>query len=116
MQQTPNTQAARQLRFGSLKEITTLAPTITAYVYEAIEVEKAGLKADFKPPAALPVPEEFAQALTENPALQTAFEALTAGRQRGYLLHFASPKLAGTRAARVEKCTHKILEGKGLND
>lgn len=113
---TENTQAARQIRFTNVQEIVELEPVIKAYVDEAIAVEKAGLKVEFKETAEFTVPEEFQARLDENPALEAAFEALTPGRQRGYLLHFAAPKQSKTRAARIEKCIPRILNGKGLND
>ena len=116
IQQTENVQAARQIRFTNVQQITEIATTIKAYIYEAIEVEKAGLKVELKKPSEFKVAEEFQQKLDENPALKTAFEKLTAGRQRAYLLHFSSPKQAKTREARVEKCTEAILNGKGLNE
>lgn len=111
-----NTQSARLIRFTSVDEIEVLEPVLRAYIAEAIEVEKAGLKVDFKETAEYVVPEEFQNMMDEIPELKTAFEALTPGRQRGYLLHFAQPKQSKTRTARVEKCIPKILEGKGLND
>jgi uncharacterized protein YdeI (YjbR/CyaY-like superfamily) len=116
VQQTENVQAARQVRFTSVKEIVKLLPTLKAYIYEAIEVEKAGLKVDFKKTGEFTVPEEFQNKLDEIPALKTAFDALTPGRQKAYLLHFAAPKQSKTREARVEKCMQQILEGQGLND
>jgi uncharacterized protein YdeI (YjbR/CyaY-like superfamily) len=116
VQQTENTQAHRQIRFTNAQEIATLEPTIKAYIYEAIEVENLGLKVPFKPTAEFSMPEEFRHKLAETPALQAAFEALTPGRQRAYLLHFAAPKQAKTREARIEKCTPQILSGKGLNE
>jgi uncharacterized protein YdeI (YjbR/CyaY-like superfamily) len=116
IQQTENVQSARQLRFTSLKEVKQKAKAIKAYIYEAIEVEKAGLKVPFKKTAAFEVPEEFKTVLDKQPALQKAFEALTPGRQRAYLFHFAQAKQSTTRAARVEKYIPKILEGKGLDD
>jgi uncharacterized protein YdeI (YjbR/CyaY-like superfamily) len=93
-----------------------MLPTLKAYIYEAIEVEKAGLKVDFKKTAEFTVPEEFQNKLDEMAALKTAFDALTPGRQKAYLLHFAAPKQSKTREARVEKCMQQILEGQGLND
>ncbi len=116
IQQTENVQAARQIRFTNVQQIVEIANTIKAYIYEAIEVEKAGLKVELKKPSEFKMAEEFQQKLDENPALKTAFEKLTAGRQRAYLLHFSSPKQAKTREARVEKCTEAILNGKGLNE
>ena len=116
IQQTENVQAARQVRFTGLKEIMDLASTLKAYVYEAIEIEKAGLKVDLKKTKEYPVPEEFQYKLKSMPALKTAFNSLTPGRQRAYLLHFSSPKQSQTRQARVEKSIPRILNGKGLND
>lgn len=115
-QQTENTQAARQLRFTSVQEIGEMTPTIKAYIFEAIEVEKVGLKVTFKPTTDYPIPDEFQHKLDEIPALKTAFEALTPGRQRAYILHFSAPKQATTRASRVEKSMPQILAGKGLMD
>ena len=116
VQQTENTQAARQLRFTSIQEITESALTLKAYIQEAIAVKKAGLKVPFRKTAETSIPEEFQQKLDDTPALKKAFYALTPGRQRAYLLHFAEPKQAKTRAARVEKYTPQILAGQGLND
>jgi uncharacterized protein YdeI (YjbR/CyaY-like superfamily) len=116
VQQTENVQAARQIRFTNAREIVETEPTLKAFIYEAIEVEKAGLKVDFKKTAEFTIPEEFQNKLIEMPALKTAFDALTPGRQKAYLLHFAAPKQSKTREARVEKCMQQILEGKGLND
>jgi uncharacterized protein YdeI (YjbR/CyaY-like superfamily) len=111
-----NTQAGRQVRFTNVQEIEEMAPILTAYISEAVDVEKAGLKVDFKETSAYAIPEEFQNQLDDNPALKTAFEALTPGRQRAYLLYFSSAKQAKTREARVEKYTQHILDGKGLND
>lgn len=116
VQQTENVQAARQMRFTNIREIVKLEATIKAYVYEAIEVEKAGLEVKLKKTSEFNMPEEFQKKLDTNPALKTAFEALTPGRQRGYLLHFSAPKQSKTRESRIEKCMPQILEGKGLND
>jgi uncharacterized protein YdeI (YjbR/CyaY-like superfamily) len=116
VQQTENVQAARQIRFTNVQQIIELAPTIKTYIYEAIEIEKAGLKVELKKPSEFKISEEFQHKLDENSALKSAFEALTPGRQRGYLLHFSSPKQAKTREARVEKCMPLIFEGKGLMD
>jgi uncharacterized protein YdeI (YjbR/CyaY-like superfamily) len=116
IQQSENVQAARQIRFTNLKEIVGLKKTLKAYIYEAIEIEKAGLKVELKKTADFAVSEEFQKKLNENPTLKKAFEALTPGRQRAYLLHFSQPKQASTRAARVEKAIPQILDGKGLND
>jgi uncharacterized protein YdeI (YjbR/CyaY-like superfamily) len=116
IQQTKNVQAARQMRFTNFREILELEPLIKTYIKEAIEIEKAGLKVDFKKTEEYPVPEEFKQKLEEIPVLKTAFEALTPGRQRAYLLHFSAPKQSTTRQSRIEKCMEQILNGKGLND
>lgn len=116
IQQTANVQSARQMRFTDAKEITKLAATIKSYIYDAIAVEDAGLKVTLKKVTEYPVPEEFQQVLDKNKKLKTAFEALTPGRQRAYLLHFAAPKQTKTREARIEKATPDILAGKGLND
>jgi len=114
--QTENVQAGRQIRFTNVQEIVKLEPSLKAYINEAVEVEKAGLKVEFKPTAEFAMPVEFKQKLAENPALKKAFEALTPGRQRAYLLYFSSPKQAATRVSRIEKCTPQILNGKGLYD
>ena len=116
VQQTKNVQAARQIRFTSVREIVKLKPTLKAYIQQAIEVEKAGLKVNFKKATEFTVPEEFQNRLDKNRALKTAFYALTPGRQRAYILHFSAPKQSKTREARVEKCIPQILNGKGLND
>ncbi|HSP05884.1 MAG TPA: YdeI family protein [Acidobacteriota bacterium] len=114
--QTENTQAGRQIRFTSVREIVEMEPVLKAYVHEAIEVEKAGLKVNFKKTTEFIVPEEFQNKLNEIPALKTAFHALTPGRQRAYILYFSAPKQSKTRESRVEKCMRQILNGKGLND
>ena len=111
-----NTQAGRQIRFTSIREINEMESTLKSYIYKAIQVEKAGLKVEKKTTLDYPVPEEFQRKLDENPALQTTFNALTPGRQRAYLLYFAQPKQSKTRESRVEKYTQHILDGKGLND
>jgi uncharacterized protein YdeI (YjbR/CyaY-like superfamily) len=116
VQQTKNVQAARQVRFTSVQEIVSLEATLKAYVFEAIEVEKAGLKVELKKPSEFVIAEEFQNKIDEMPALKTAFDALTPGRQRAYLLHFSQPKQSKTRQSRVEKYITQILEGKGLND
>jgi uncharacterized protein YdeI (YjbR/CyaY-like superfamily) len=114
--QTENTQAARQIRFTNVREIVEMEPILKAYIYEAIEVEKAGLKVNFKKTTEFIIPEEFQNKLDEIPALKTAFDALTPGRQRAYILYFSQPKQSKTRESRVEKSMQKILNGKGLND
>ena len=116
IQQTENVQAARQIRFIHVREIVEVETILKSYIYEAIEVEKAGLKVDLKKTIEFNMPEEFQNKLTEIPALKTAFEALTPGRQRAYLLFFSAPKQAKTRESRVEKSMEQILNGKGLND
>ena len=116
IQQTKNVQAGRQARFTNTKDIVRLASTLKKYIYEAIEVEKAGLKVVMKTSTDYPVPEEFQNKLNAHPALKEAFYALTPGRQRGYLLYFSAPKQLKTREARVEKSMKQILSGKGLND
>ena len=114
--QTENVQAARQVRFSNVREIVKLEPTLKAYVHEAVEAEKAGLKVQLKKTTEFPFPEELITKLEELPGLQDAFEALTPGRQRAYLLYFSAPKQSKTREARIEKCAPQILKGKGLND
>jgi uncharacterized protein YdeI (YjbR/CyaY-like superfamily) len=116
IQQTENTQAARQIRFTNTGEIIQKEAILKAYIYEAIEVEKAGLKVNYKKAAALSIPEEFGTKLDKLPALKTAFNALTPGRQRAYILYFSAPKQSKTRQARVDKYILPILDGKGLND
>lgn len=116
IQQTENVQAGRQIRFTDVQQIERLEPVLKAYVQEAINVEKAGLNVEKKKTSDYPVPEEFQQKLDELPALKTAFEALTPGRQRAYLFYFAQPKQSKTREARVEKYLQQIFDGKGLND
>lgn len=110
-----NTQAARLIKFTDVKEIPKLKSKIKAYIFEAIEVEKAGLKVEFeKNPQ--PIPEELLNKFEENPKVKSAFERLTPGRQRGYILFFSAPKQSKTRISRIEKCIPKILSGIGLND
>jgi uncharacterized protein YdeI (YjbR/CyaY-like superfamily) len=116
IQQTENVQAARQIRFATLAQIETMEPVLRAYIAEAIAIEKSGAKVPMKETADFEMPEEFLRALEENPPLQSAFESLTPGRQRAYLLHFAEPKLAKTREARIEKHSPRILAGKGIMD
>ncbi|HEX6923579.1 MAG TPA: YdeI family protein [Bacillales bacterium] len=116
IQQTENVQAARQIRFTNVQEIVELEPVLKAYIYEAVEVEKAGLKVEHKKTEEYPIPEEFQKKLDESPALKEAFEALTPGRQRGYIFHFSGAKQSKTRERRVEKCIPLILDGMGLND
>jgi uncharacterized protein YdeI (YjbR/CyaY-like superfamily) len=116
IQQTENVQAARQIRFTNVREIVEMASILKTYVYEAIEVEKAGLKVSLKKTADFSILEEFQKKLSESPALATAFDTLAPGRQRAYLFYFSQPKQSKTRESRVEKHLQKILEGKGLDD
>jgi uncharacterized protein YdeI (YjbR/CyaY-like superfamily) len=116
IQQTKNVQSGRQIRFTNVQEIVKMAPILKAYIYEAIEVEKAGLKVNFKKTAEFKIPEEFQKKLNKAPALKTAFKALTPGRQRAYIFHFSAPKQSKTRESRVEKYIPQILNGKGLDD
>jgi uncharacterized protein YdeI (YjbR/CyaY-like superfamily) len=116
IQQTENVQAARQIRFTSLQEIIRLEPILKACIKQAVEVEKSGLEVKMKKTSEFHIPEEFQKRLAENAALKAAFEALTPGRQRGYLLYFAAAKQPQTRESRIEKCMDQIFDGKGLND
>ena len=116
IQQTENVQAARQIRFTNAREIVKMKPILKAYIDEAMEVEKAGLKVNLKKTSEFEVPEEFQEKLDEIPALKTAFHALTPGRQRAYVLYFSGAKQSKTRESRVEKCMKQILNGKGLDD
>jgi uncharacterized protein YdeI (YjbR/CyaY-like superfamily) len=116
IQQSKNVQAGRQIRFTNVQEIVEQEAVLKAYIYEAIEVEKAGLEVKFKKTEEFILAEEFQKKLTELPTLKMAFEALTPGRQRAYMLHFSAPKQSKTRESRVEKSIPQILDGKGLND
>jgi uncharacterized protein YdeI (YjbR/CyaY-like superfamily) len=118
IQQTKNVQAARQIRFTNVQEIVKMKTILKAYIYEAIEVEKAGLKVNFKKTTEFIIPEEFQKKLSAKggQALKTAFDALTPGRQKAYIFYFSQPKQSKTRESRVEKCMQQILNGKGLND
>ncbi|WP_066068844.1 YdeI/OmpD-associated family protein [Neobacillus soli] len=116
VQQTENVQAARQIRFTNLQEIIEMETILKTYIYEAIEVEKAGLEVNFKKTTEYKIPVELQNKFDELPALKTAFEALTPGRQRAYILYFSAPKQSKTRESRVEKYSQQILNGKGLND
>lgn len=116
VQQTENVQGARQIRFTNADEIDEMEHMVKAYIEEAIEVEKAGLKVELKETKEFPMSEEFQSKLNEMPELKTAFEALTPGRQRGYLLHFSQAKQSKTRVSRVEKYIPHILSGKGMDD
>ena len=111
-----NTQAARQIRFTNVRVIVEMEPILKAYIYEAVKVEKAGLKVNFKNTSEFRIPEEFQDKLEIIPALKTAFDALTPGRQRAYILYFSQPKQSKTRESRVEKYISRILNGKGLDD
>ena len=113
---TENVQAARQIRFTNLTEIANQKPIIKQYIFEAIEIEKAGLEVAMKKATDFEVPKELTEAFKEDVTLKNAFNNLTPGRQRGYLLHFSKPKQAKTRTARIKSCTNRILNGKGLND
>jgi uncharacterized protein YdeI (YjbR/CyaY-like superfamily) len=116
IQQTENVQSARQIRFTNLKEIVKMEKILKAYIYEAIEVEKAGLQVKLKKTSDFKMPEEFQKKLNKNAALKKAFDALTPGRQRAYIFYFSQPKQSKTREARIEKYMQQILEGKGLDD
>ncbi|WP_307893456.1 YdeI/OmpD-associated family protein [Bacillus swezeyi] len=116
IQQTENVQAARQIRFTNVQEIVEMEPILKAYIHEAVEVEKAGLEVNFKENTEFIIPEELQNKFDEIPALKTAFEALTPGRQRAYILYFSQAKQSKTRVSRVEKYVQKILDGKGLKD
>jgi len=116
IQQTENVQSPRQIRFTSVKEIVKLEPILKDYIYNAIDVEKAGLKVELKKTKDFAIPEEFQTKLDGSAILKAAFEALTPGRQRNYLFYFSKPKLAKTREERVEKAIPLILSGKGLDD
>ena len=116
LQQTEHVQAARQIRFTNVREIVGMEKTLKAYVHEAMAVEKSGLKVKLKKTADFAIPEEFQEKLDGNPALKTAFRALTPGRQRAYLFHFSGAKQSKTRESRVEKWLPQILKGKGLDD
>lgn len=114
--QSEHVQASRQIRFKNLGEIHKLAPLLKGYVRQAVEIERSGAKIDFKKTSEFPIPEEFRKVLNDTPELKSAFESLTPGRQRAYLLFFASPKLSATRESRIAKHIPRILAGKGLND
>ena len=116
IQQTENVQSARQIRFASVQEITRLGPALKAYLQDATQLTKAGAKVVRKTTSDFPVPAEFRDRMDADPDLRAAFEALTPGRQRGYLFHFSQAKQSTTRDARIEKCLPKILAGKGFDD
>lgn len=116
IQQTENSQSVRIIRFTSVREIVAMEPVLKAYIDQAVEVERAGLKVKLKKITEHQIPEELKQKFDEIPALETAFKALTPGRQRAYILHFSAAKQSKTRTSRVEKCMPQILDGKGLDD
>lgn len=116
VQQTKNVQSARQIRFTNVREIVEKVSILKAYIYEAIEVERAGLKVKLKTTAEYQIPEEFKKKLDKNRTLKAAFEALTPGRQRAYIFYFSAAKQSKTRESRIEKYLPKILSGKGLED
>lgn len=116
IQQTENVQAGRQIRFTDVEEIIAMETILKAYINEAIEIEKSGVEVEFKKNTEFIIPEEFQTKFAEIPALKPAFEALTPGRQRAYILYFSAPKQSKTRTSRVEKYMQQILGGKGLND
>jgi len=116
IQQTENVQSARQARFTNVKEVTKLERVLKTYIYEAIEVERAGLNVKLKKTKDFKIPEEFQTKLNKMPSLKKAFDKLTPGRQRAYIFHFSQPKQSKTRTARVEKYVKHILGGKGLED
>ena len=116
IQQTENVQSARQIRFTNMDEINELEQTIRTYVFEAVEVEKAGLEVKMKKTSEYEKPEELEQAFNEGPNFKTAFDSLTPGRQRGYFLHFSEAKQSKTRTSRIEKAKPKIFDGKGYNE
>jgi uncharacterized protein YdeI (YjbR/CyaY-like superfamily) len=116
IQQTENVQVARQIRFTNVSEIVKLAKILKAYIYEAVEVEESGLKVELKKTSDFNIPEEFQKKLNKSKALKTAFNALTPGRQRGYIFYFSQPRQSKTRESRIEKSIPQIMQGKGLND
>jgi uncharacterized protein YdeI (YjbR/CyaY-like superfamily) len=116
IQQTKNVQSARQIRFTNLKEIVSMEKILKAYIYEAIELERAGLQVKLRKTSDFEVPEEFQKRLDKSSTLKKAFDALTPGRQRAYIFYFSQPKLSKTRESRVEKSLQQILKGKGLED
>ena len=116
VQQTANVQAARQIRFTNVREIVKMEPILKAYINKAIKVEKAGLEVSYKKTSEFVIPQELREKFDESSALKTAFDALTPGRQRGYLLYFSAAKQSQTRESRIESCVPQILNGEGLND
>ena len=116
IEQTKNVQASRQIRFTNIDEIVKLEAVLKTYIKEAIEIEKSGLKIDFKKTTEYIIPEEFQIELNKNTLLKSSFEKLTPGRQRAYILYFTAPKQSKTRQSRIEKYIETIMNGKGLND
>ena len=116
IRQSENVQAGRQIRFTNVREIVELERILKTYIYQAVEVEKAGLKVKMKKSSDYKIPEEFKKKLDENPVLKTAFKSLTPGRQRAYIFYFSQAKQSKTREARINKYMQQILDGKGLND
>ena len=116
IQPTENTQAARQIRFTNVRDIGKMESILQSYIHQAVEVEKAGLEVNYKKTSEFIIPQELQDRLDEDPAFRAAFNALTPGRQRGYILHFSAPKQSKTRASRIANCMQKILEGKGFNE
>lgn len=116
IQQTENVQAGRQVRFTNARQIAKMEKFLKAYIFEAIEIEKAGLKVKHKKTSDFKIPEEFQKKLDEIPSLKTSFEALTPGRQRAYIFYFSQPKQSKTRESRIEKYLQHIINGKGIND
>jgi uncharacterized protein YdeI (YjbR/CyaY-like superfamily) len=116
IQQTENVQAARQIRFTNLQSITKIEKTLKSYIQQAIDIEKAGLRVTFKKASEYKVPDEFKARLDASPSLKKAFQALTPGRQRGYLFYFSQPKQSTTRESRIDKCVPRIRDGLGLDD
>src|SRR6188508_3260917 len=116
IQQTENVQSARQIRFTNVREIVKMEKNLKAYVYEAIEVERAGLKVKLKKTSEFKIPEEFQKRLDKSTALKKAFDSLTPGRQRAYIFYFSQAKQSKTREARVEKYIPQILNKNGLDD
>ncbi|MBC1501786.1 hypothetical protein HB943_14385 [Listeria weihenstephanensis] len=116
VQQTENVQSSRQIRFTNLEEIVEMEPFIKAYIDEAIEVEKSGVEVEFKKHEEFAIPVELQNKFEEIPNLQEAFEKLTPGRQRGYILYFSAPKQSKTRDSRIDKYVDRIIDGIGLND
>lgn len=116
VKQTENVQAGRQVRFNSVNEISALEPILKSYIAEAIELEKTGATVDYKKNTDFKIPEELQGKFDETPMLKAAFEALTPGRQRAYILYFSQPKQSSTKVGRIEKYQQHILDGKGLND